>query len=265
VLTAQTIVATPTIAVDAVRCSDERDDWTVPEPVHHRTLVLIRSGLFRRRVGSRDAVLDSSSAYLPRPGTEQAFAHPMGGDRCTSMAIRDPEIAALLADCRWPDTRIAVSPETDLAHRALLARAGAGATPDELAERAHVLVGSVLDLGDQLLTLRGPPGSQRAVDQVRVLLAEDSAITLADLSRHTGLSAYYLSRAFRRTAGCTITAYRIRLRLRAALDQLATGETDLATVAAETGFSDQAHLTRMLRREAGATPGAVRRLFATGG
>jgi AraC-like DNA-binding protein len=269
VLTGQTIVATPTVVVNDVRCAHEPPGWSAPELVERRTVVLIRSGLFRRRVGTREMVLDSSTGYLPRPGTEEAFAHPAGGDRCTSIAVCDEEMSALLGAGGVPDTAIETTPQIDVAHRALLARARSGATPDELAERAHVLVGAVLagavaDGCGPVGRLPGPRTSRRAVDQVRERLAVDLSASLTDLARHTGLSPYHLSRVFRRTTGCTITGYRTWLRLRAALDQLASGETNLARLAMETGFSDQAHLTRLLRREIGQTPGALRRMFATG-
>ena len=264
-LTSRALVATSTVTVNDVRCVHEPAGWTVPEPVLHQTVVLIRSGLFRRRVGMREMVLDSSAGYLPLPGTEQAFAHPVGGDRCTSVAVSDEEMSALLGVDGCPDAAIETTPHIDIAHRALLARARCGATSDELAERAHVLVGSVLTGSGQACALPGSRTSHRAVDHVRERLAADLSVSLADLARCAGLSAYHLSRVFRRSTGSTITRYRLRLRLRAALDQLASGETDLATLAAKTGFSDQAHLTRLLRREIGHTPGSLRRMFATGG
>jgi AraC-like DNA-binding protein len=265
VLTGQPLVATATVTVNDVRCVHEPVSWTAPEPVLRHTVVLIRSGLFRRRVGKREMVLDASAGYLPRSGTEQAFAHPVGGDRCTSIAVCDEEMLALLGASGWPDAAIETTPHIDIAHCALLARARLGATPDELAERSHVLVGWVLTGSRQVRALPGPRTSHRSVDHVREQLAADLSVSLADLARCTGLSAYHLSRVFRRTTGCTITRYRMRLRLEAALYQLASGETDLATLAVETGFSDQAHLTRLLRREIGQTPGSLRRMFATGG
>ena len=50
----------------------------------------------------------------------------------------------------------------------------------------------------------------------------------------------------------------MRLRVRAALDRCAEGERELARLAAELGFADQAHLTRAVRAETGTTPAALR-------
>jgi AraC-like DNA-binding protein len=47
------------------------------------------------------------------------------------------------------------------------------------------------------------------------------------------------------------------------MERLAAGERDLAGLAADLGFADQAHLTRALRAETGTTPGALRTLLTT--
>jgi AraC-like DNA-binding protein len=61
----------------------------------------------------------------------------------------------------------------------------------------------------------------------------------------------------------TLSRYRIRLRASAALERLAAGQRSLATLAADLGFADQAHLTRTLRAETGLPPGRLRALLAT--
>jgi AraC-like DNA-binding protein len=65
------------------------------------------------------------------------------------------------------------------------------------------------------------------------------------------VSRSHLSRAFRAEAGETLTQYRAHLRVRAALDRLEAGETSLATLAAELGFADHAHLTRTMHAQLG--------------
>jgi AraC-like DNA-binding protein len=49
-----------------------------------------------------------------------------------------------------------------------------------------------------------------------------------------------------------------RLRVRFALERLAAGEPCLARLAADLGFADQGHLARVVRRELGETPSALR-------
>ena len=50
--------------------------------------------------------------------------------------------------------------------------------------------------------------------------------------------------------------------MRGALERLGEGERDLARLAVDTGFADQAHLTRRVRTETGDTPGRLRALLA---
>jgi AraC-like DNA-binding protein len=47
----------------------------------------------------------------------------------------------------------------------------------------------------------------------------------------------------------------------AALEQLQAGQRDLAGLAAQLGFADQAHLSRTMRSEVAASPGTVRNLL----
>jgi transcriptional regulator GlxA family with amidase domain len=92
----------------------------------------------------------------------------------------------------------------------------------------------------------------------REALAADVSLGLVELAREIGASPHHLSRVFRAEVGVPVGMYRRRLRLRAALERLAGGESDLARVAADTGFADHAHLTREARALVGLTPSALR-------
>jgi AraC-like DNA-binding protein len=54
----------------------------------------------------------------------------------------------------------------------------------------------------------------------------------------------------------------MRLRVRQALERLAGGERELARLAHDVGFVDQSYMCRVLRRETGETPAALRGLLA---
>jgi AraC-like DNA-binding protein len=60
----------------------------------------------------------------------------------------------------------------------------------------------------------------------------------------------------------TLTRYRHRILVLAALDAIEAGERDLAGLAARLGFADHAHLTRTVRQECGHAPRDLRRLLA---
>ena len=83
--------------------------------------------------------------------------------------------------------------------------------------------------------------------------------TTASLAVQAGLHPVYVARAFRRWFGCSITNYLRTIRLDRARRLLLDETRSLARIAAETGFADQSHLTRLLSKRTGVTPAALRR------
>jgi len=74
------------------------------------------------------------------------------------------------------------------------------------------------------------------------------------LARDVGLSERALERRFAHHVGFTPVRFRRLARFRAALRAHAMTRQDWAQIALDTGFSDQAHLTRHFREFAGITP-----------
>jgi AraC family transcriptional regulator len=58
---------------------------------------------------------------------------------------------------------------------------------------------------------------------------------------------------FTRTIGMTPHRYIVCLRLRRAIELVREGQSGLAEIAARTGFADQSHLSRWVRRVHGVT------------
>jgi AraC family transcriptional regulator len=83
--------------------------------------------------------------------------------------------------------------------------------------------------------------------------------TLSEVAAELGVAPIRLARAFRRTYGESPGEFLRRERIRAACDRLARPGVSLAAVAAELGFTDQSHFTRVFRKQMGITPGAWRR------
>jgi len=81
---------------------------------------------------------------------------------------------------------------------------------------------------------------------------------LAELAASVGVHPTHLARAFRARYGLSVGEYGRRLRLAWAAAQLAGGDTPLATIATEAGFADQAHFTRLFKRQVGTTPARYR-------
>lgn len=79
-----------------------------------------------------------------------------------------------------------------------------------------------------------------------------------DLAAEIGFSPQYLCRTFKRWMGVTLTQYNQAIRLDYARGLLWGSGAEVSQIASMTGFTDQSHLTRVLRRHSGKTPGALR-------
>ncbi|QRY65578.1 helix-turn-helix transcriptional regulator (plasmid) [Ensifer sp. PDNC004] len=84
-------------------------------------------------------------------------------------------------------------------------------------------------------------------------------IRLEELASLAGLSQSHFSHAFKASTGMAPHQWQINARVERAKELLLKNEASLTTVAAETGFSDQAHFTRVFRKVVGATPAAWKR------
>lgn len=82
-------------------------------------------------------------------------------------------------------------------------------------------------------------------------------ITLDELAVLTGVGGYRLTRAFKKSVGMPPHAYQVHRRVRQA-ENLLRGGMRPVDVAAECGFSDQAHLTRAFRQANALTPAQFR-------
>lgn len=241
----------------AVACRDDHRGWSAPEVRSAHGLVLVRRGRFRRRAAGVAADVDPTVGYVGMPGEEEHFAHPVGGDVCTSITL-SPQLWQSLTYGR-PVPNLYVDARLELAHRRFLAAAASGDVDYAGAEQLLALVAAAV---------RGPDVRRQRTDralvaQARAAIQADhpSSAGLLSLAELLGVSPYRLSRAFSQEMGISLTHYRNRVRVGRALDRLEAGEPDLAGLAADLGFADQAHLTRTVRTHCGETPAALRRLL----
>jgi AraC family transcriptional regulator len=84
----------------------------------------------------------------------------------------------------------------------------------------------------------------------------DANLSIALLAREAGLSPAHFARAFKQSIGRAPHQYLMSLRLERARRLLEVPDAGLSAVAQRTGFADQAHLTRLFKRQFGVTPGA---------
>lgn len=83
--------------------------------------------------------------------------------------------------------------------------------------------------------------------------------TVAEVAALCGLSRGHFIRAFRMSVGETPYRWSRLLRIEAAQTALLNSDATIADIAAQCGFSDQSHLTRVFSAEVGVSPAAFRR------
>jgi AraC-like DNA-binding protein len=86
----------------------------------------------------------------------------------------------------------------------------------------------------------------------------DEALSVPAAARLLKMSASYFMRFFRAATGLTFSAYADQLRVSRAYQLLLESDLSLTQIAAETGFCDQCHLSRHVRRRFGTSPGRIR-------
>lgn len=94
----------------------------------------------------------------------------------------------------------------------------------------------------------------------RVNARGDYRLTVAEMAATVGLSESWFANVFKQTTGKTPLQWQLGKRIALAQELLVESDLTVAGVAAQLGFSDQAHFTKAFRRIAGETPAAWRRM-----
>ena len=81
-----------------------------------------------------------------------------------------------------------------------------------------------------------------------ILAHLDEPIEVAALAGIAARSPFHFTRLFTQSVGLTPHRYVVHLRLRRAIELVRGGQSSLAEIAAATGFADQSHLSRWVRR-----------------
>src|SRR5262245_24626979 len=100
----------------------------------------------------------------------------------------------------------------------------------------------------------------RTLRQIRdyIVAHINEPIEVAALAKMVGRSQFHFSRMFTRTVGMTPHRYIVHVRLQHAIELVRSRQGSLAMIAARTGFADQSHLSRWVRRVHGASLAQVR-------
>ncbi|MGL4465002.1 MAG: helix-turn-helix transcriptional regulator [Planctomycetia bacterium] len=277
-----TLYESPIVSVRDYNCSARRGGPKAEVPVDGHNIVLLRRGVFCKHVGRRSLTVDVNQAVFFAEGSTYRVSHPTEfGNRGTIFTPAPPVLNDMLrefdpssADRTGPPFPFAGGPcdaGVFWLHRELLLRLEAGdAQPlepmwaDETALRLmdEVLAAAFARYG-------APPQRRRRgtiadhsdrAEAAKSYLAcrMGERLALDDVARAVHASPFHLARLFRERTGVPVHRYLTRLRLRAALERLADGASDLAALALELGFSSHSHFTDAFRREFGRTPSNVR-------
>jgi len=88
-------------------------------------------------------------------------------------------------------------------------------------------------------------------------------LELRVLAQNASVHPSHLARAFHRFKGRPIGDYVTGLRVQYAARQIAEGKTSLREIAADAGFADQSHMTRLFKEFTGMAPAEYRRFIPT--
>lgn len=123
------------------------------------------------------------------------------------------------------------------------------------AERVAALVLALEGCGPRL-----EPGAVQARDIVRTIALDPEILRVDDIAARAGLGIRTLQRLFSRYIGVSPKWVLQRKRLHEAAERLAAPEPpELAALAAELGYADQAHFVRDFRKVVGVAPGGYTR------
>lgn len=223
------------------------------------SLSIVLEGTYDQRVGSRSRECRPGMTICHPEGERHANAH--GGARVRMLCVE-------IGRARLATLREAVAV---LDRPAELAGGRFAVLADELTEEFHrddgasalAIEALVLELLAESSRSTAPTHAApprwlaRAIDYLHGHFHE--AVAIAEVAQVVGVHPSHLARVFRMHNGATIGDYLRRLRIEAARQQLARSDRPLCEIAADAGFADQSHFSRLFRAATGHTPAAYRR------
>ena len=247
-------------------------------------IVFPRGGCFIRHVHRRQTVADANTVLFFRKHEPYRITHPVsGGDDCTCLSFA-PDV---LADAfRTSDSSVADHPDDPFRAARMRSatetfmtlyqlrrtirhlRCDENESSSLLVDEAAIgLLETLARVGEPTKTWSNEP-VRAATTHAHRELAENACVvlsgrmvdplTLARIARRVHSSPFHLARVFRRMTGLSLHQYLTRLRLRAALERLADGESDLTALALALGFASHSHFSDAFRREFNVTPSTFR-------
>ena len=266
----------PIVSVQDYCCHIARSGPSDEEESDGNNIVLMRHGAFSRHFGRRTITADVNQAVFFSRESTYRVSHPADcGDRGTVFTVSprvlndivrelDPSIDEhpdqpfmfVTGPCDssvfWRHRELVQSLETTDTLEPLWADVTALQLVADVLESAFVHRG----------VARKPKKTGTDADHADRTEAAKSylaarfneRITLDDVARAVHASPFHLARIFQQQTGVPVHRYLTQLRLRASLERLEGGESDITAIALELGFSSHSHFTDAFRREFGHPP-----------
>ncbi|MBI3562070.1 MAG: helix-turn-helix transcriptional regulator [Gammaproteobacteria bacterium] len=246
-------------------------------------IVLMRHGVFCKHIGRRSVTVDVNQAVFFSKRSTYRVSHPADcGDRGT---VFTPAPHLLTDIIRELDPSIDDRPDEPFPfiispcdssvfwrHREIVLRLES--TRTDVLDSLWVDVTALQLIADVLqaaFVRRSLPRVRRRngtdadhadrVEAAKIYLANHlcERVTLDNVACAVHASPYHFARMFQMRTGVPVHRYLMQLRLRASLERLADGASDLAALALDLGFSSHSHFTDAFGREFGRSPSSIRR------
>lgn len=278
------LYASDIVTVTDVQCRPEDSCCGVEETTTTNDIVFPRRGCFVYHEGRHLTLADANTVMFLRKDVPYRVSHPVsGGDDCTCLSFAPDVLSEACAtsdptvvdhrDDPFRAIRTLSSPDVFVAlfqlHRDVCQLRCAETLSDSLHvdETAMQLLEAATRAAtpfNRLPNGRARPSTARAhrelAERARVVLSErlGDHLTLPRIARRVHSSPFHLARVFRRTTGLSLHQYHTQLRLRAAIERLAGGDSDLTALALSLGFSSHSHFSHTFHRAFKMTPSKLR-------
>lgn len=254
---------------DGVLLSELRQPFSRNVPRHEHELayvtIMLRGDYLEGDRGQLDELPPMSAVFNPAgiahstqigPGGASMFTIELCEENLRHLGMRLPRRTTFdrcTGAMLWPGLRL---------YSAFKRHIALAQKPEEIVLEGPILEAHVLEMlgaiaGVELPEKTAPRWFERAKERLHDGFREP--LRMGDLAREAGVHPVHMARVFRRIERRTPGEYQQGLKVRAACDLLRDAEWPLAVIAAECGFADQSHFTRVFNKIAGTTPAQFRR------
>lgn len=274
------LFTSPAFGITRWDCSSGQRSISEERAQAWHVIAFVHTGAFVLHSRGRSELIDPTAVLLYNPQAPYRSSHPFGcHDHGSTIVVRRDALLDVLRhhdpaaeerfDALFTAPYLRGLPRALLRQFLLVQRMEKPGPQDPMALEAAIL-GLVGEIAAESSFQRGldPPivwESSRArrhyVEDAKALLQERfrERLHLEDVARALYVSTFHLCRLFKEETGTPIHHYLNRLRLRAALEPVVEGTSDLGALALELGFSSHSHFTAAFRKEFGMSPREVRK------